>query len=106
MTTFANVQKATESKVIIFNDETPAGHFGARITFKGHPTFYLFQGEPGDPEAVVKGRIIVIDMQGLEKALAYTEGGLAGGECIGAVHDFKDAFAKMVSVTPSPSPAQ
>lgn len=96
MTTLANVQKATESKVIIFNDETPAGHFGARITFKGHPTFYLFQGEPGDPEAVVKGKVVITDDHGKQTALAYKGDGLIGGYYLGRVQSYEETFAQMV----------
>lgn len=103
MTTFANVQRIAEGIVSVLTDEDeiPAGHFGARTVYRGQTTTFLLRGEAEDPEAVVKGRIVITDMQGLKTVLGYTRGGLAGGVCIGSVKNFGEAFMKMAT-TPAP----
>jgi hypothetical protein len=104
MTTFANVLRFAEGVVSVLtddDDDIPTGHFGARTVYRGHSTTFLFRGEAEDPDAVVKGRIVLTDMQGLITALAYTRGGLAGGVCLGSTKDFKESFVKMAT-TPIP----
>jgi hypothetical protein len=70
MTTFADIKKETEG---IFTSyvgfDIPAGHFGVIVPLDGNTVTYLLEGEQDDPEATVKGRIVIPTKKRLKESV-------------------------------------
>jgi hypothetical protein len=97
MATFADIQEVAEDDIRSFaGGSTPAGHFGANTKVLGNNVSYLLEGEKDDPEAVVKGRVVMTVEDGQLIATAYSKGGVTGGEYLERVQDYRDTLAKMV----------
>jgi hypothetical protein len=61
MSTFADIKKAAETNPVVFNDASvPAGHFGATTTIDSRTTVFLLEGDFKAPDAVIKGRVILV----------------------------------------------
>lgn len=96
--TLTDIQNAAaEGKVSAYvDDSTPAGHFAATAKILGHVTTYLLEGELGDENAEVRGRIVTIEEREYPETLGYAKSGLLGGYYLGRVESYADAFNEMI----------
>jgi hypothetical protein len=97
MATFSDIQMAAENEIITFDGgSTPEGHFGANTKIYGHNVSYLLEGEKDDPEAIIKGRVVITVEDGKLIATAYRNGGVTDGEYLERVQSYRETLAKMV----------
>lgn len=97
MTTLAELTETSNGTFDTFTDKTlPEGHFGATAFIDGYLRGYLLEGEPGDPQAVVKGRFEYISEAGKLARYAFAGGDVTGGISLGEITDLEEIFAKMI----------
>jgi hypothetical protein len=75
-------------------DFTPAEHFVAVTATLGMATFYLLEGEDGDMDAPIVGRLESPDGR---PNTAFKGNSLTGGTCIASCLSFADAMARIVA---------
>lgn len=97
MANLKDIQQAcdTPNKAVnvCVDDATPSGHFLATVLVLGMLRVYLLKGNEGNPDAEIKGNIVVNEKN---EALAYRGKNLIGGEFVERVQDYKESLLKLI----------
>lgn len=76
----ANLDNGT--KVAVGTDAiTPEGHFQVTAKVQGRVRIYLLEGEPSNPEAIIKGNVEMTN--NCQSGIAYRGNHLRGGNMLG-----------------------
>lgn len=95
MATLTEIKQAGKGAVSTFTDDTtPVGHFAVSVKVLSFYMVYLLEGEEGNLNAVIKGRIE--DRGPGEAARVYVGSDVKGGSWVGRFESTEKAFAAMV----------
>lgn len=103
MKTLKDIQNSVGGKArhaTYTNKSTPAGHFAFNAKILGSEHIYLLEGEEGEPNAPIKGNIVVWGNHNNKdvELVIYRGSGILGGELIGTVEglDYARAFKRIL----------
>ena len=79
---------------------TPEGHFAIKATWLGSERVFLLEGEEGEPNAPIKGNVVLWKKHGSEELelVAYRGSEILGGERVGTFSgtNYADAFSRIL----------
>ncbi|MBC9704860.1 MAG: hypothetical protein H9W81_07770 [Enterococcus sp.] len=97
--TLKSIKKAADIDIVATsNGDAPEGHFVATTKVLGLTTTYLLNGELDDEDAVIVGRVEIIEKPNKANSYrtnAYRGSRIKGGELISA-GSYDEAWTKMV----------
>lgn len=104
MKTLKDIQKNISGKArhaTYTNKTIPAGHFAIKAKILGSEHIYLLEGEEGEPNATIKGNIVVWTNRNSNdvELVIYRGSEVLGGERLGTVEglDYAKAFEQILS---------